>query len=462
MPKSTNVLRKPAAMAGKERINLCRCNHPAAVHEDEKHGCTWCDCEGYRPRPCTCGHAESFHLKKCTAEGCGCRKFRQDQSPDFMLHLGVRAGEWQFITVPQLQFLMRPEQRDPTARIWACGMLHAIGQRQRLAVKTDKHGKVVPLQPADIASELNQFDALGRMSRQSVYREILELERLGAARKIGKEDGNGQIRLFFYAKPLRPRSNNRVAKSQSVVWPDYATSVNGTNNNHLRDAVIVPVRRALVKTLMRALREDLADQDDPVVPPDYAELIEETLQPVLAVVQAAYERLRSVVCPASTYKEDSICISSRQAGAGDDSGPAACMPAEPAPPAKLAGLRELFPEDHLDELALRLLDDRIEATAGTGYDREAFVRYVHRRARKSPIGTGLLFAPDGIAAEFCRKEAERASRRKADAARVQAAEQEHLAEMARESRRVLADPKASEQEQQYAREILASLEVSRA
>ncbi|HEU0139433.1 MAG TPA: hypothetical protein VFQ79_06980 [Bryobacteraceae bacterium] len=183
----------PKKPAGKIRTEHCYCSHPAADHDSES-GCSQCGCQQHQARPCVCGHGAAQHNPAC--ESCDCRQFREDGSPEFLLRRGIRAGRWQFITSEQLRFLMRPDQ-DFQVRVWACGMLHSVGQQRRLAVKW-VNGKpaTVPLSPGDIVAELNALDMIGCATKQNVRRAIADLEAQGAARRVGRHRNNVRPELL--------------------------------------------------------------------------------------------------------------------------------------------------------------------------------------------------------------------------------------------------------------------------
>ena len=88
-----------------------------------------------------------------------------------MLQMGIRAGEWQIQPLPRLRYFMRPEH-PPKVRIAACGQIMAGNSTSRLAtVKDAKTGKMRPAVPADIQTELNRADPIGRITRQTVRSE---------------------------------------------------------------------------------------------------------------------------------------------------------------------------------------------------------------------------------------------------------------------------------------------------
>jgi hypothetical protein len=323
--------------------------------------------------------------------------------------MGVRAGEWQFMTVPQIEFLMRPNH-DPTLRVWACGMLHSIGQRGRIAVTIEK-GKRVPLTPGHIVVELNAFDPIGRMTRQSVRRELLELERQGAARQEGKKVKGGR-RLYFYAKPLKSRTV--APEPEIVVWPDYKESTSCSKQDHLDNIIFSQVRKTLAKTFLRGLRSEIGTADEKiVVQPDYKKLVDETIDEVENVVRAAYNRLRIVVCSDPAYKEDSSSsvVKSMQAPVEAEPVVDACLPApsseptpKPAEKPRLADVRGMF-RKHISDEALEGLDRRIAAELEEpDYPRDEFIAFVLgalSKRRDGSYGTGLLLHDRGIWRDFC-------------------------------------------------------------
>ncbi|MCC7497310.1 MAG: hypothetical protein IT160_07020 [Bryobacterales bacterium] len=309
MQKTSEVLSTPRKPAAKIRAEHCYCSHPASDHNEQ--GCSQCDCQRHQARPCVCGHGAAQHHPTCEVEACDCKRFAEDRSPGFLLRRGVRAGEWQFITVDQLRFLMRPSNPDPTTRVWACGMLHSVGQRNRLAVKEAPAGKT-PLSPADIVQELNALDPIGRMTKQTVRRELVELEQRGAVRRSGRHRNN--VRLYFYLKPLTAKTVQPEPTVENlVVCTDYQISPSGSKDATYRSNQISHIQGTVVKSFLGALRKDLMALKpglaDLVVHPDYQNLVQQTAQEAALVVCSAYQRLLLVVCSDSPYKEDSISSS---------------------------------------------------------------------------------------------------------------------------------------------------------
>ena len=244
-------------------------------------------------RPCVCGHRATLHAPSCQDAACACRQFRPDQSPEFLLRLGIRAGEWQFITVPQLQFLMRPEQ-DQTTRVWACGMLHSIGQRSRLAVKIGPNKNRVPLTPTNIVNELNAFDPIARLTVQNLRRSMEKLEGLGAARRAGRTKGN--VRLFFYA---RPRKRN------FIVGADYKGQRSPLFSSGYSDVIILHIQGTLVKSFRNAIRKNLQLlAPEIVVEFDYETAIDVVLEPLLKLLESAYLDIISKVCPEKVQDDE--------------------------------------------------------------------------------------------------------------------------------------------------------------
>jgi hypothetical protein len=424
--------RKPAAAVRSDR---CYCGHGEMDHHAAGGSCQMCGCRRYQPRPCVCGHGVASHAPACREHGCDCKRFREDATPEFLLRRGVRAGEWQFITVPQLEWLMRPDQ-DQTVRVWACGMLHAIGQRGRMAVKV-RGGKLEPLTPADIVAELNARDPLGEMTRQNCRRALAELERAGASRRVGRT--RNRIKLFFYTRPLQSKTIPEDDDPGIVVKSDYKLSTTDTKESDLLDEQISHIQSAIVKTFMRALRSALAAGPDAgpekVVRSDYKRIVEESLSEVMEVAKSAYKKLLLVVRSDYRYKEDSIYSSNgsgRQAGKPTATlSSRACLPAD-------TDIQAAIPE----ELCRQLHDTpgpALLAQIRASLDGAPLAHFTARiRARLKHIASlGVLPALAGDVARAWRAgEASRAAEQAAAAAR----DEQRLQEAVRSTKEMLADP----------------------
>ena len=477
---SADRQRKPAGRAGAERAELCFCNHKRGDHADGS--CTHCDCWHYRRRPCTCGHRAELHAAgPCQDPECKCRQFRRDESPEFLLRRGVRAGEWQFISDAQLLYLMRPSQ-DPTIRVWACGMRCAIGLKKRLAVqkdasgapKRDKFGKLIPLTPGDIVAMLNALDTIPRMTKQIVRRELEELERQGAARRVGRIRCN--VRLFFYFKPLRSRTTN----PDLVVCTDYQTSGSASNDETSERAVILRLRKIFVKSFLSALRKDLGDL---VVQPDYQKRVEEAVDELAEVVQAAYQNLKLVVCTAPQASDKQQGISELQTGPGASSFPvvkntlaeqtssSSSPPIKPTTATPTPTLPEPGPAENTeisavaeslsrvctpDDYAVRVLIGRCRMAVSDCTPQEIahFITEKAGQAKTNPLGFFLQAVPkcfQGQSFQLYRRQCQAEAERAAAVLRRQAEKREARCA---EYRATLADPKASEEEKSLVRELL--------
>lgn len=291
----TAPAKKPASRVGGDQLH-CYCNRPAHEHPTRA-------CSVFQVRPCVCHHAHSAHLGACTERGCDCRGYREDRTPEFLLRSGIHAGDWQFIAAPQLEYWMRPGH-PVKMRVWACGMLDAIGNRRRVATHMNKAGKIVPTTPTDILRRLNALDSIARLDMPAVCNAIVELHEEGAARKHGK--WKGQVRLCFYLRPLPLKQAPKDGSvSQILVYSDNNFPASDTKNDHLRDALILRLRGSVVKHVLGALRKEL-EADGIVVDPDNKERVLEILEPALNVVCEAYNQALIVVKNGGVYKEDSI------------------------------------------------------------------------------------------------------------------------------------------------------------
>ena len=306
------------AVQSAESPAQCYCRHSREDHAGGK--CGRCECGAYLQRPCFCGHVVERHSLACKDPGCKCARFREDRSPEYVLRMGLRNGDWQISLLPRMRALMRPDVQ-PKTRYYACLMLHAddrrgraSGHSGRLAVKVSSGGKTSPLQPGDVVQELNSYDpeGLGRITKMDGRKYARQLERDGLVRQVGKT--KGLIRLYVYARPLKARS---IAPEPELVEPDPTeecgefgrpTSLPNVPNPHdhnwLQTSISMPIRRTIVKVFMRELRHQ-GETGNLVGQPAYQKLIDETLDEVDLVVQRAYQKLALVGCGDSNaiYKE---------------------------------------------------------------------------------------------------------------------------------------------------------------
>lgn len=279
---------------------VCFCKHEAANHLHGLGSCQKCDCKGLHLRPCICGHGIAEHVGKCKHPGCECRSVRIDRSPEFLLRMGLGSGSWQFISTPQLEYLMRPTQ-EHKVRVFAAGLKMAMGNNRRLAVKF-KGGKQVPATPADILSMLNATEKIGRLQRQHVYRALLELEKDGVCRQSGRPVRGARL-LYFYA---RPRPSRLVAEDPNtetetpapeteeiVITSGYNVPLNLTDERYLRDVIILPAKASLVKIVSKSLREALPENSF-VITDGYKEELEKIVEDALNVLADGYKRLSIV------------------------------------------------------------------------------------------------------------------------------------------------------------------------
>jgi len=290
------VLKKAPQTAGAAPLR-CLCDAVERGHPTEK-------CQKFQPRPCAnCGRPWSVHQE--TGSKC---KYREDRSPGFLLKMGIRAGDWQFMPRPRLEAMMRPGNELKT-RVWACGLLHA--QRGRLAVRANREGILVPLTPGDIVEELNALDTIDRVDKHSVRKALWELEREGVARRVGSVRKN--VRLYFYVRPLTKRDlPDFIPQSNLGVISDPQISASDTNQSQLADEYFSHFRGLVVKNFRTALRRTLELEPGLVVNSDHQIMIDNLLEKALEGVKSAYQEAILVVRNAPAYKEDSSFISSTE------------------------------------------------------------------------------------------------------------------------------------------------------
>jgi hypothetical protein len=364
----TSPERKPVRAEG-EPAARCYCNHSAEAHPCSKS----CTCKLFQPRPCVCEHP--FHAGEC--KECRCRHYREDRSPEHILREGLRIGQWGIQEIPRLQSLMRPEH--PRAiRVLACLMIHAMDRREKkrnrarlvtMMVCDCGHpeyahdgacrkclcqkfkGKTsVPMAPNDVKEELNYLDTIPRLDRHKVRSELREWERAGNVRVVGKVRKN--TRILLYARPLKsrdleplPEPDPREPKSEPPepgeprsktpkLTPDLGAKSDpqilptASQDDHLGDSVVLPIRSLLVKTFRHALREemeksgmkwpDLGAESDP------QKLIGEEVEKLILGVQSSYQKVREGVClapqtPAPINKERARVPVTPVKGRGEES-----------------------------------------------------------------------------------------------------------------------------------------------
>lgn len=79
----------------------------------------------------------------------------------------------------------------------------------------------------------------------------------------------------------------------------------------------------------------------------------------------------------------------------------ACLPTDSTP--RLADLRPVFRHDHISDQALIALDGLVRDQVGHEYAPADFVGFVRSRAKRGNCTTGLLFAPQGLVADYAAK-----------------------------------------------------------
>lgn len=157
--------------------------------------------------------------------------------PQFLQASGIKPGEYQYVTKPQLAKLMEPTF-DLITRVWAFGMLASMGYQREdgIAVKHSRNKfrevLVRPVTPQDIMDELNRVAAACyerfyrrkltpeerreiSVFRQDIRRALATLESYGICDRR-TEDGksvrefdeaakkrmSGAVNIVFYARPI--------------------------------------------------------------------------------------------------------------------------------------------------------------------------------------------------------------------------------------------------------------------
>jgi hypothetical protein len=184
-------------------------------------------------------------------------------------------------------------------------------------MKMTEKGQLVPLQPDDIVKELAALEPVPALV--NIRRELRKLERDGAARQVGDKRKN--VRIFFYAKPLACRSVEAEPddlldqkNADLVDQPVYQMSASDIKQTHLQNALILPIRKVVVKTFKAFLREELNGRENLLDPLVYQNLVEEAAEQTILVVQSVYQKLNLLDQPVAPYKEVSRGISSSSIG----------------------------------------------------------------------------------------------------------------------------------------------------
>jgi hypothetical protein len=311
--------RKPARSEGMV-TDPCYCKHAKADHA--AGACAACECPRYLARPCSgCGHAADRHAGKCRERGCRCKDYKPDDTAQFLLEMGIRSGQWQFITTDQLTGLMRPGI-ECKVRVWACGMLHSIGHRRRVATIFEpdkKTGKLIEraLRPQDIVEKLRALESVPGTDKSMVRKAIAELHEAGLCRPMGK-DADGVYRISgkrvrfgvaiaFYARPRR-RSD--------AIWGSNLTPKCSEVESNQTDAddPFAHIEHSVVKSLRAGLRAvpDLGVKFDPQI---FQEELAAAEDLVRLVVKSASQNLVLGVRSAALYKEVSMFLSNRDSTA---------------------------------------------------------------------------------------------------------------------------------------------------
>jgi hypothetical protein len=236
--------------------------------------------------------------------------------------MGIKGGEWQFVTIPQLKALMGPNF-STAARVYACGLIHSVGQtnkrldrkgysdkfalkhpdraktwmtpnRGRLATRIAQ-GKVVPLRPIDIKRELNELDPAKTLTSAAVRKTLRGLERQGLSRAGGRPV-HGERSLFFYARPLASRRNG--AAGPELVDGVKFDPIKPASVSDQQTYAILSFRKVFVKSSLNLYRRIFGDgvNLDPIRP---------EIDRLFNGVKDALIRLADGVEKGRAYKEDS-------------------------------------------------------------------------------------------------------------------------------------------------------------
>jgi hypothetical protein len=354
--------------------------------------------------------------------------------------------------------MLRPNN-DNATRVWACGLLHSIAQRSRLAVRTDAQRRPVPdprtkkpqpLTLQEMVDELNAHDPYRRMTLANLSKLIDQLAAEGKVRSVGRFKSGR--RLYFYWRPRRTKSEQIVVKFDN----------NGSRSDSkarrlpqmLVSQLISQITGTVVRTLMIGLRILLPAE----MAPDLRR-VRQDLEPVFRQIQQILEGyLNSAKAPASELdgaaaepecerpnpppppplaeepsgrrKRERIVVKFDNNGSASDSNTShlsetQCLQSEPsqvkaevpaqraaaadqtsrdrpAQPHPLAPLRRLFPLDHISDHSLDRLAARLERdTVGLPHSLDSFIGFVAaRQSNGRKLRAGALFVTGGLVDDY--------------------------------------------------------------
>lgn len=141
-----------------------------------------------------------------------------------------RNAEGQPVTIPKGRWYINPKARaerlllnslsSDARRVYACLELHSIAYHQEECV-IDEGKRRRPLTPADVRAKT-------KLTKQGVYRALIELERAGLAERRATDAGglrNGRVKLICFLEPRETAAHHHLENARpSAVWPDWFPS----------------------------------------------------------------------------------------------------------------------------------------------------------------------------------------------------------------------------------------------
>lgn len=378
------------------KVGVCLCRHGAEDHAEG--ACSSCNCKRFWARPCKCGHRPEEHSGSC--QECSCQHYQIDKSPEWLLRMRVRAGQWRTALKAHDRGFMSP-QMELSTRVYSFLLSKATGrEKRRIAIKGYKENKPVPVQPADILKALNAGEVVARLELPHITRALRQLEAWGLIRVAGMPVRGHRI-IGCYSRP-RPVRKPASSEDRNVTKSDNISDDNSPVINDL----IISARKTLVKRVSEALRKELEaiERNGNVTKSDNKLLAQEIVDKALNVIRNEYisrlEVIRGGNLSVALYKEEEVIERSNRRRRQT---PAEPPPPDPAPEPSTTTTNDLVAETlnsyvTTDLQAIALLKERVAAVAPDATEAE-IVHAIHQKGKLSlkkdnPTGFLLTAVPN--------------------------------------------------------------------